>query len=153
MGDLCGFNLRSHLSPLLNGTQRSANHTLSRTMVHTTLHNTYFPELHPIIPGQRLPPPPPSPPSSSSSRRERARSPQPAPAASAVTRTRTQSDAERASDCVRRRHQPGGVVVALDLSWLRQQSDARRPACIAARGNTLLLRTSDGYILALARSA
>ena len=119
-----------------------------------TYHTTqYFPELHPVIPGRRLPPPPPSPPSSFSSRRERARSPQPAPAVSAVTRTRTQSDAERASDRVRHCRQPGGVVVALDLSWLRQQSNARRPACVTIRGNTLLLRTSDGSILALARSA
>jgi hypothetical protein len=120
-----------------------------------TYHTTqYFPEFHPVIPGRRLPPPPPSPPSSSSSssRRERAHSPQPAPAASAVTRTRTQSNAERASDRVRRHRQPGGVVVALDLSWLRQQSDERRPACVAIRGNPLLLRTSDGSILALARS-
>ena len=34
------------------------------------------------------------------------------------------------------------------FSWLRQQSDARRPACVAVRGNALLLPTSDGSILA-----
>ena len=143
------------LSSALTSHQRHTAQCESHAFAnYGTYHTTqYFPELHPVIPGRRLPPPPPSPPSSSSSRRERARSPQPAPAASAVTRTRTQSDAERASDRVRRRRQPGGVVVALDLSWLRQQSDARRPACVAIRGNTLLLRTSDGSILALARSA
>ena len=33
------------------------------------------------------------------------------------------------------------------FSWLRQQSDARRPACIAVRGNSSLLPTSDGSIV------
>jgi hypothetical protein len=153
--DLCGFNLRSHLSSTAHSAQCESHAFANYGTYHTTILSRTPSSVIPfsLSTGRRLPPPPPSPPSSSSSRRERARSPQPAPAASAVTRMWTQSDAERESDRVRRRRQPGGVVVALNLSWLRQQSDARRPACIAVRGNPLLLRTSDGSILALARSA
>jgi hypothetical protein len=112
VGDLCGFN------------PSAATHTARLQLTCDAPKNTvsekkyrYSNQSHPAASSSAALPPcyQPSPaapsrrqaPPSSSSRRERARSPQAAPAASAPR----PSDAERASGRVRRRRQPGGVVI------------------------------------------